>query len=417
MSVTALLGAVLIGAVLVGPVVREPGGDPSAADRPVRADRPVTEVAGAATRGLVRRLQRAWDDRDARAFRAAGARRPGRRVAARTFAAIRALRVDDLDLRVVSWSAPQPASPAPTVAAVVEARWDVAGAPGIAVNRVELVLTVPSPSGGWSRDGRLVDLRATARHPAPVWALGPLAVRRTAGSAEVVLLPPGGAARLRPRVAAAEHDVLDLVPGSLGRVRVVVPGGPTRFDALVVGHADHRGLAAVTTTVDGSARADAPVQVLLNPPVFDRLTPVAARVVLAHEITHAATGAATGTVPAWVAEGFADFVALPDGRVPVRVALARVLGQVRRAGPPVRLPSTADFAVRAHGLGRAYEQAWLAFRVLDQRVGTAATVDFYDAVLAGSGVDGALRRTAGFGRERLTRLWRAELGRLAGATG
>ena len=100
---------------------------------------------------------------------------------------------------------------------------------------------------------------------------------------------------------------------------------------------------------------------------------------------------------------------------PLRVAAGQALTAVRRSGPPRTLPGTADFAVGAHGLGRAYEQAWLAFRLLGRRYGTAATVAFYDAVLAGRPVGTALRVTTGSDLAAVTAQWRAQLTRLARA--
>jgi hypothetical protein len=120
-------------------------------------------------------------------------------------------------------------------------------------------------------------------------------------------------------------------------------------------------------------------------------------------------------MPLWVAEGFADYVALRDGAVPLRLAAAQALAAVRRSGPPGSLPGTADFAVGAHGLGRAYEEAWLAFRLLGRRHGNAATVAFYDAVRAGRPVGAALRTTTGSDVATVTAQWRAELTRLARA--
>jgi hypothetical protein len=217
------------------------------------------------------------------------------------------------------------------------------------------------------------------------------------------------------RAGAEVRDVLSRRAGT-GPLVVVAPGGQGTFARLVGGTArEYEGVAAVTRTVDGSARAAAPVEVVLNPAVFASLRPVAAQVVLTHEATHAITGAASAGMPSWVAEGFADFVALRDGGVPLRISAGAELRWVLRHGPPRSLPGTDAFARGADGLGRAYEQAWLAFRLLAHRHGTAATVAFYQAVLAGRRVGPALRSATGSDLATVTAQWRAELVRLTRA--
>ena len=69
----------------------------------------------------------------------------------------------------------------------------------------------------------------------------------------------------------------------------------------------------MTAPVDGSILATTPVHVFLNPTVYDKLDPLAAQVVMTHEVVHAITGAAvTAGPPLWLIEGFADYVALRD---------------------------------------------------------------------------------------------------------
>ena len=60
---------------------------------------------------------------------------------------------------------------------------------------------------------------------------------------------------------------------------------------------------------------------------------------MSHEATHVATGASFATVPTWLLEGFADYVALDDAGVPVDVAAAQALERIREDGLPDRLPT------------------------------------------------------------------------------
>ena len=92
----------------------------------------------------------------------------------------------------------------------------------------------------------------------------------------------------------------------------------------------YAGIAAVTTTVDGSGSPDAPVHVFVNPDVTRRLRGAGAQVVMSHELVHVATDAATSAVDLWLLEGFADYVALRDVPLP--------LVHHRRAGHRPRAP-------------------------------------------------------------------------------
>lgn len=422
MVAVLVLTATVVTAVLVAAIAD--GGDSAPQPLGTAPGSPSAPAAEASGRLLVDELERAWDSgsrRDFTALAATGSR--ARRATEATWQALTALDVGRLDLRWVS-SAARPGAVSPGRAAagravaVVEVMWERAGWSVAATNELELVHTVDdvgTESSTGQPVGSLLDLEARAGEPAPLWALAPLDVVTTRGGASVVGLAgrslPGELLRL---VAAADREVGAVLPDSGARTSLIVvaPGTATQFAELVADRSDYAAIAAVTTTADGSVRSQAPVQVLLNPPVFDRLGPVAAGVVLAHEATHVVTGATSVRLPLWVAEGFADFVALRDGAVPVRVAAARAITAARRDGVPRELPSAADFATDAHGLGRAYELAWLAFRALDQRVGTDATVDFYRAAVAGDAVGPALRATTGVGVGALTRSWRAELDRL-----
>ena len=92
----------------------------------------------------------------------------------------------------------------------------------------------------------------------------------------------------------------------------------------------------MTTTADGSLSPDAPVRVFVNPTVFGRLKARGAQVVMSHETTHVATGATFTSMPTWLLEGFADFVALDHAGVPVDLAAGQILARIRKQGVPNR---------------------------------------------------------------------------------
>ena len=80
---------------------------------------------------------------------------------------------------------------------------------------------------------------------------------------------------------------------------------------------------------------------------------------------------------------------------------------------PDHLPGPAEFDTRAADLQAAYEQAWLACRVLAERMGPDGLVRLYRRVEAGEQLSAALRRS-GVPEEALVRAWQRRLQDLAG---
>jgi hypothetical protein len=165
--------------------------------------------------------------------------------------------------------------------------------------------------------------------------------------------------------------------------------------------------------VDGSLASDAPVRVFVNPTVFGRLKERGAQVVMSHEATHVATEATFTTMPTWLQEGFADFVALDDAGVPVGLAAGQILERIRKEGLPRRLPTSGDLDPTASGLGATYEEAWLACRFMAQKYGVDRLVRFYRTVSAGASTQEAFRSELGTTQRMFVTQWRKDLARLA----
>jgi hypothetical protein len=155
------------------------------------------------------------------------------------------------------------------------------------------------------------------------------------------------------------------------------------------------------------------VHIFVNPRVFDPLGPRGSQIVMSHEATHVATGAALSTMPAWLLEGFADYVALAHVDLKVTVAAGQVLAQVRRDGPPGRLPGKREFAPDNQRLGSSYEAAWLACRLLAEQHGERKLVAFYRAANRSPDLTRPFRVVLGTDQQRFTRAWQAYLRRLA----
>ena len=240
------------------------------------------------------------------------------------------------------------------------------------------------------RSPRATEVRSTSRATAaaspssalgggdrrtPLWLSGPLQVRRT--DSTLVLVAGSAARRPTPRRPGRGAPCPSCAGCCRGwRLR---PGrrGPGHRAGARPGarHADpgqYADIAAVTTTVDGSPAPDAPVHIFVNPEVFDPLEPRGAQIVMSHEATHVATGAATAPMPPWLLEGFADYVALRDVDLPVSVTASQIIRQVRTDGarrPPARVrPSSTRTTTH---LGASYESAWLACRLLAGTAGRA----------------------------------------------
>jgi len=342
---------------------------------------------------------------------AAGSSAQARRWAATVFRNLRLLGVDDTSWRYVAER--DAASSSGVFVGDLAVTWSLSRRFDLATTG-PVTVTVPlrfaQPDGGVAVLGA-----APGPDPLPVWLAGRLQVTTVPGAVCVAVGHRSDPARLRSMAQQALRAVSAVVEPSTAVVLVDPGDGPTAARLLGSSSEQLAQIAAVTTAVDGSSDARSPAQVVINPPVFNALGPRGAQVVLGHEITHAVTGATTAEMPLWVAEGFADFVALRDAGVPVRTAAGQILAHVRRAGPPRRLPTAADFAASAHGLGRTYEASWLIFLMLAERYGDHTTVRFYEAVRDSAPLGRALSRHFGLDIDSLTVQWRNYLDRLAAA--
>ena len=168
---------------------------------------------------------------------------------------------------------------------------------------------------------------------------------------------------------------------------------------------------APAMTVPG---ADGSSVVVLDPVAWESATGTGRRALVIHEAVHVAVRAdpaspgvgAEAAAPAWLSEGFAQWVAYEAVGVGPDAVAGDLLARVRAHGPPERLPVQADFEGPVSSRLDAYAGAWLACRTLAQRAGAQAP---RVAMEAGS------VSAAGLDEGTLTRDWRAELRRLADA--
>jgi hypothetical protein len=241
----------------------------------------------------------------------------------------------------------------------------------------------------------------------PLWLAGQLDVERTSGATVITVDGGDDDVDAVPLAARAARTVHDLVPTARGRLTVVLPSRPATTAEVLgrpTGTVDR--IAAVSTALGGENGDPA---IVVNPKLFGGMDDRAQRVVMAHEATHVLTGIVRKDVDLWVAEGFADYVALHDDKEPLSVSAGQVLRQVKAEGAPKRLPTAKDFDESTHGLSTIYESAWMAFRMLGERYGDAAVRGFYAEVVAGADVDAAARRSFGTSVAGITDDWRRYL--------
>jgi hypothetical protein len=126
-----------------------------------------------------------------------------------------------------------------------------------------------------------------------------------------------------------------------------------------------------------------------------------------------ATHADLSSMPTWLLEGFADYVALDHVNLPVSVTASQILADVRKNGPPDHLPTAADFDPQNQVLGATYESAWLACRLLAQEYGEQKLIAFYRESDRDSSTEHAFRDVLHTDKQTFTQSWEDYLRQLA----
>ncbi|MCW2599416.1 MAG: hypothetical protein JWM02_1245 [Frankiales bacterium] len=165
------------------------------------------------------------------------------------------------------------------------------------------------------------------------------------------------------------------------RVVMMVPDSRAELSRMVPDAGDLSQIAAVATAeLVEPATGYHPVgdRVIINPSAFLELGAVGRSVVLAHEITHVASRAATGPqVPTWLVEGLADYVGYQGIQMPLSVSAEELRADVRAGRLPRALPLDSDFDGARKDLAQTYEQSWLAVVLLAHTYGQSAMLRLY----------------------------------------
>lgn len=400
------LAIALVAALVVGWVVTR---DDEYVASPDGGDRPAAEPAEAA--GALRDLVEAVDTRDADAAAALAGDDTGAADLLRAVVAnAEALDVVDFTLRYVDETSAVGDDGRWTGAVDMTWRFDAFDREPV---REEVLVGFDGSGDGASLTGFGGGDRRT-----PLWLTAPLEVRR---SADTLVLVAGSAAdadgyaRLAETAVPAVRRVLPAWPGGLV---VEVPASATDLDALLAADpGTYTDIAAVSSSVDGTATATSPTHVFVNPELFAAQGPVGEQVIMTHEATHIATRApVTSGLPIWLLEGFADYVALRDTDLPMSKAAGQVIAQVRAEGVPDALPGPAEFDATATHLGAAYEAAWVVCLVVVDLAGEDALVRLYDDVSGGTDLATALSAAVGVDEADLTERWQDRLAQLVDRT-
>ena len=244
----------------------------------------------------------------------------------------------------------------------------------------------------------------------PVWMSGPVTVRSSPDTLVVDASPAGRAGEYARQARTAVADVRAVLPQWRTGLVVEVPPDAAGLDAALDAEpGEYAGIAAVTSSTDGSSAPDAPIHVFVNPDIYNRLGPTGAQVVMSHEAVHVATKAPNSSMPQWLLEGFADYVALRDVDLPFSVTAGQIIEQVRREGPPEALPGPAEFGSTDTHLGAAYESAWLACLALADRGGEDDLVALYAAMDDGADLGRELRSRFGWTEPAFVEAWQQRL--------
>jgi hypothetical protein len=201
-------------------------------------------------------------------------------------------------------------------------------------------------------------------------------------------------------------------------VVVIVPSTNAEYQANSgngAGSGDSVAALAVNDGLDPVHETTIGRRLLIAPGKLGELSSLGRQIVLRHEVTHIADAdATTEASPAWVVEGFADYVGNLHSGQPVRTAAAELRAALRTATPPSELPTGAQFTSTGNQAAQAYQEAWLACRLIAAKEGQAGLVRFYKEVGAqvappAQAVQSALRAVLHESTKSFTAQWRSYL--------
>ena len=241
-----------------------------------------------------------------------------------------------------------------------------------------------------------------------VWELGPVNVVHGRSS---LVIGSGTASALRAYARQADQAVRDVDTvwtGTWSRRPVVIVPRTAADMAAVIGTSEQiaEQIAAVAIGYDTDlGQGD---RVVMNPAAWRELDPEGRRIVMTHEVTHVATSAATDvSVPMWMSEGFAEFLAYRAVDL-LDAGVSEELFDLVDAGEgPRELPRDRDFDPAWGEVGTSYEEAFLAVQMIAERYGDEKLLALYAAMGDDEGPVGEdIRKVLGISSDKLVEDWR-----------
>ncbi|WP_375498292.1 hypothetical protein [uncultured Jatrophihabitans sp.] len=253
------------------------------------------------------------------------------------------------------------------------------------------------------------------------WDFGPMTT--ATGRSSVVFGRADGATSLQA-IATVVDTAVPAVTSVWGtgwtrRVAVIVaPSSAALTAAIGASTAEQAGgdISALAVSAGSDPLTNRPLEqrLVIDPAAYAKLSAVGRRITVTHELTHLASAAATTeAIPRWLIEGFADYVGNLGTGQPVGTVAAELRAQIRAGSVPSALPGD-DAVDAASTAASAYEQSWLACRLIAARIGQAGLVRFYRTVGASPdssnvAVAAAVKTLLGESVAGFTAQWRAYL--------
>jgi hypothetical protein len=170
---------------------------------------------------------------------------------------------------------------------------------------------------------------------------------------------------------------------------------------------------AAVTWADGTNTARAPLRIVVNPSPASKLSALGIELLLAHEATHVVTHSVDSPAPAWMVEGFADYIAYQAYPQARKVAAAPLLDRVRAGKGPASLPDNERFRAATDRLELAYAEAWLACRYVADQYSPEQLTELYRELDSGKSFEQAARSVLEITSAEFMSGWRSYLLALA----
>ncbi|MBA0048431.1 hypothetical protein [Mycobacterium sp. NPDC050853] len=317
------------------------------------------------------------------------------------------LKTDTFEFRL---AAEVPADPV-----VQHQQWRLDATLVYAVSGVDKVAVQRPTTVGVSRDKddwRLFDAGAAA----VPWQFAPVVeARKKVGDRDVVVLGHPGSAvmpRLTDEVDGALRSLSEFWgAGWHSGVLLVAAGSDAEFAAVVGGErTDGIAAAAVADRVDSGVAVG---QRVIFAAGSAALPPDQFRVVLRHELFHAAARTLTGDhAPLWLVEGVADYNGRRGSGTPFRNAAPMLTSALAAGRIPDHLPTDAELDTPDTHRTQAYEEAWSVAQYVAETFGEPQLVKLYryGAAFVPDPQGAAIQRALGVDEATLVRQWRGWLG-------